>query len=225
MGKTIRPTYPLEISIGLLLLIFVLSLFLSGQVFEIPKGETVYVGMVLVSLAVVIMVLILWEEFLFPVKASPVDGGLVFRNHRTKLKIQLLIYFTIPLIFAYIYFNYEVNLIRFIIWAGICIVIPIVGKLFSGINNYNDFLKLTKNKIEFKNNEKTGAFELKELYKIHLVKDERSVLHKIQLTTQDNRQVIIDLDEMELDAFFEAILKFITANYKELVAEDLSAVK
>jgi hypothetical protein len=218
MGKTIRPTYPLEISIGLLLLIFVLSLFLSGQVFETQKGETVYFGMTLVSLAVIIMVLILWEEFLFPVKATPVEGGLLFRNHRTKLKIQVLFYFTIPLIFAYIYFNYEVNLIRFIIWAGICMIIPIVGKLFSGINNYNDFLKLTKDKIEYKNNEKTGAYNLQELYRIHLVKDERNVLHKIQLTTNGDQQVLIDLDEMELDAFFEVILKFIQENYKTLLA-------
>jgi hypothetical protein len=218
MGKTIRPTYPLEISIGLLLLIFVLSLFLSGQVFETQKGETVYFGMTLVSLAVIIMVLILWEEFLFPVKATPVEGGLLFRNHRTKLKIQVLFYFTIPLIFAYIYFNYEVNLIRFIIWAGICMIIPIVGKLFSGINNYNDFLKLTKDKIEYKNNEKTGAYNLQELYRIHLVKDERNVLHKIQLTTNGDQQVLIDLDEMELDAFFEVILKFVQENYKTLLA-------
>ncbi len=83
MRKTIRPTYPLEISIGLLFLVFVVSLFLSAQIFAIRKpelnnGKNIYLGMFLVSSAVVVMFLVLWEEFLFPIKVKHEEGGVVF---------------------------------------------------------------------------------------------------------------------------------------------------
>jgi len=223
MGKIIRPTYPLEFSIGLLLLIFVLSFFLSYQIFDVPQHDlpedaSIYFGMFLVSSAVIIMLLVLWEEFLFPVKVKPtVDGGVMFRNHRKKLIKQILIYCAIPVIFGFIYFEYKINHVRFIIWAAICVITPVAGKLISGINNYNDFLKLTNDTIEFKNNEKVGIFELKNLHRIVLVKDDRNVLHKIQLVKTDGKEVIIDLDEMELEAFIDSIGKFITHHYKDLL--------
>jgi hypothetical protein len=222
MGKIIRKTYPVEFSIGLLLLVFALSFFLSGQIFEIPhrelnQGKNTYVGMFLVSCAVVIMLLVLWEEFLFPVRVKSVNGGVVFRNHRNKLKKQVLIYCVIPAIFGFIYREYEVSLVSFIVWAAVCIILPVTGKLISGIKNYNDFLSLTNDTIEYKNNEKAGTFKLVDVHQITLIKDERSTLHKIQLLTTGSNHVIIDLDEMELDAFFDAIDKFITARYKSLV--------
>ncbi|HEY5745892.1 MAG TPA: heavy metal transporter [Chryseolinea sp.] len=222
MGKIIRPTYPLEFSIGLLILIFVLSFFLSSQLFyiqwhELMEGTNAYFGMLLISVAVLIMVLILWEEFLFPIKVKPEKDGVIFRNHRTKLKTQLLIYCIIPVIFAFVYFNFNVNIVRFIIWATLCTVIPVVVKLVSGINNYNDFLKLTDKIIAYKNNKKSGVFELKEIQRLTLLRDEGNVLHKIQVSTH-HENLIIDLDEMELDAFLNSIDQFITSHYKHLLA-------
>ncbi len=222
MGKTIRPTYPLEFSVGLLLLIFVLSSFLSSQIFnvswrELTEGSPVFFGMFLVGIAVIIMVLILWEEFLFPVKFKHSEGEVVFRNHRTKLKTQVAFYFAIPVIFAFIYFNYDVNHVRFFIWAAICVSAPVAGKLISGIKNYNDFLKLTDDTIEYKNNEKEGVLPVKDIQSITLVKDDQNHLHKIGVTMTNNNQITIDLDEMELEAYYATIDKFITIHYKSLL--------
>ncbi len=224
MAKVIRQRYSIEFSVGILLLIFVLSLFLSFQLFEIPQpalneGKNIYLGAVLVSSAVIIMLLVLWEEFLFPVKIKSEEGGIIFRNHSTKLKTQLLIYSTIPIIFGFVFVEYEVNLTRFVIWATICIVAPVAGKLISGIKNYNDFLKLSNVAIEYKNNEKEGILHLTNIQGITLIKDDRNVLHKIQLTMTNNHQITIDLDEMELEAFISTIDKFIATHYKSLLNE------
>jgi len=222
MAKIIRPTYPLEFSIGLLLLIFVLSSFLSSEIFdvkwhEIMEGNGPFLGMILAGIAVVIMALILWEEFLFPVRIKPKEDEVVFRNHFTKLKTQVLIYCAIPVIVIFIYFNYEVNGFRFFIWAAICVIAPVPGKLLSGIKNYNDFLKLTNDAIEYKNNEKEGVLRVGEIREILLVKDEANVLHKVQVTMANNTQVTIDLDEMELEAYYLTIDGFIKGHYKGLV--------
>jgi uncharacterized membrane protein len=223
MGKIIRPTYPVEFSVGLLILIFVLSFFLSSQLFhthwrELMEGTSnAYFGMFLISAAVIIMVLVLWEEFLFPIRIKRGKDGVTFRNHRTKLKTQLLIYCIIPAIFAFVYFNFDVHIVRFIIWAILCTVIPVAIKLVSGLNNYNDFLKLTDNAIEYKNNQKSGVFALKEIQRLTLIRDERNVLHKVQVSTH-KENLIIDLDEMELDAFLDSIDQFITGHYKTLLA-------
>jgi hypothetical protein len=224
MGKIIRPTYPVEFSVGLLLLIFALSSFLGSQLFEAPFGElkedtSGYIGMALVGLAVVIMVLILWEEFLFPITVVPTEGQVVFRNHRNKLLTQLFIYFSIPAIFVFIYANYEVNQVRFFIWAAICVIAPVAGKLISGINNYNDFLKLTNEEIAYKNNRKEGVFKIAEVQHITPVKDERNVLHKIQVQLTNNNQVIIDLDEMELADFYNSIDEALKAHYETILKE------
>lgn len=222
MAKIIRSKYPTEISIGLLLLVFIVSGFLSYQIFEISgkeisEIENAYLGIFLVATAVIIMALVLWEEFLFPVKVKKEADGMVFRNHRTKLKTQLLIYSLIPAIFAFIYFQMKVNLIPFIIWAAICIIAPIVAKLISGLKNYNDFLKLTDDAIEYRNNEKKGVFKLKDVLQIVLLKDEYKVLHKIQLLLTDKQEVTIDLDQMEIDVFCSSIDQYITEHYNKLV--------
>ncbi len=225
--KIIRPTYPLEVSIGILLLILALSAFLAFQIFEVPgyhlkQGDNIYFGVFLVSSAVLVMVLVLWEEFLFPVHVKPTSEGMIFRNHRNKLKTQMLIYCIIPVIFVFIYLNYEVNLIRFLIWAAVCIIMPIAGKLISGIKNYNDFLRFSDHEIQYKNNEKEGTYKINSIEQIVLIKDERKVLHKVQLITNNKDQIMIDLDEMELEAFIEAIEDFISTHYKSLAKVQLS---
>jgi hypothetical protein len=221
MGKIVRSTYPAEFSIGILALIFIITSILSHQIFAVPfsdlnEHKSVYFGMFLVGMAVVIMILIIWEEILFPIKVVEVNGGVVFRNHRTKLLTQSLIYCSIPVIFIFIYFEYKVNHVRFFIWAAVCMAAPVLEKIASGINNYNDFLIMTNEKIEFKDNDKAGNFEIRDLKSITIINDERNIIHKIQLTT-NNDNVIIDLDEMELDAFYDSIKKYITAHYGHLL--------
>jgi uncharacterized membrane protein len=224
MAKIIRNTYPKEVSIGLLLLVFVITAFLSHQIFEgraaeLNVGKNTYLGAVMLGSAVVIMMLVLWEEFLFPVRIKLDGDEVVFRNHRNKLKKQAAIFFLIPVIFVAIYTLYTVNTLGFIIWAAICIISPIAGKLISGIKNYNDFLKLTDNTIEYKNNEKEGVYELKNVKQILLMKDETNVLHKIQLILTNGQFVIVDLDEMEIEAFYVSIDEYLNTHYKTLVKE------
>lgn len=224
MGKIIRPTYPVEFSIGLLILIFALSFFLSSQIFvvswhELMEGTNAYFGMFLVSVAVIIMVLILWEEFLFPIRIKESGAGVVFRNHRTKLKTQLLIYCIIPIIFVFIYLTYRIHTVRFYIWAAICTIMPLAIKLYSGLNNYNDFLSFTDDAIAYKNNTKTGTFTISALKQIVPIRDENGVLHKFQVVPTTGNEVVIDLDEMELEAFLDSIDAYIAAHYKNLVLE------
>lgn len=225
MAKVIRPTYPPHISIGILLMIFALSFFMSFQLFEKPgydlnDRQNVYIGAFLVSTAVIIMVLVLWEEFLFPLKIKPTGQGVEFRNHRNKLRNQLLIYCLIPIIVVYVYLNFEVNLLRFIIWSVVIVVTPVVGKLISGINNYNDFLKLNKTSIEYKNNELEGTYDISTLSAIVLLKDDGRIAHKIRLQGIDGSNVMIDLDEMELDDYLNSIEKHCNAYYKSLIKEE-----
>lgn len=223
MTKIIRNTYPKEISFGLLLLVFLIAAFLAHRIFEVHpnlnEGKNTYYGALMVSGAFVIMMLVLWEEFLFPIHVKLDGEEVVFRNHRSKLKKQALIFCLIPIIFVAVYMMYAVNLIAFIIWAGICIVSPITGKLVSGIKNYNDFLKLTNDTIEYKNNEKEGVYELKHVQQLELIKDEGKVLHKIQLILTNGQPVLIDLDEMELEDFLISIDKYLSQHYNALVKE------
>jgi hypothetical protein len=219
--QIIRPTYPKELSIGLLLLIFAMAFFLSGQIFPESVKETgepspAYLGMFLISCAVIVMVLVMWEEFLFPIRIKPTDAGAVFRNHRNKLKVQMVIYSAIPLIFALIYFLFDVNLVRFFLWAAICIGVPLAGKLISGVRNYNDFLKLTNEVIEYKNNEKVGTFQVEEVENVTLVRDAHGTLHRI-LVSVNSQEVVIDIDEMELEAYYATIDEFIRIHYGDLV--------
>jgi hypothetical protein len=222
MRKIIRRTYPAEFSIALLLLIFVLTYFLAQQIFTVPFHDLklhkhVYTGMFLAAVAVLIMILIIWEEILFPINIKLVKGGMVFRNHRTKLLAQLVIYCCIPAIFVYLFLKFEVNTVRFFIWAAVCIVAPALEKIFSGITNYNDFLKLTTSEIEYKNNEKEGTFHVEDIQHLTMIKDEKNILHKIQLDLVNHDPVTIDLDEMELEAFYAHIDNYISIRYKDLL--------
>ena len=225
MAKIIRPTYPLEFSIGLLLLIFVLSVFISFEIFDtrwalIMEGQGPIAGMVLAGVATVIMALILWEEFLFPVRIKPAENAIVFRNHFTKLQTQLLIYCMIPVIVVFIYFNYKVSTLAFFIWAAICLIVPVAGKLLSGIRNYNDFLKLTNETIEYRNNEKEGVLPISNVCEIVMIRDDANVLHKFKVHMQDGTHVIVDLDEMELEAFLQTIDLFIRNHYSGRVRQE-----
>jgi len=224
MPKLIRKTYPAQFSVALLALIFIISSLLSYQIFTVPfhdldKNKSIYLGMFLVGVAIVTMLLILWEEFLFPIKVKEINGGVIYRNHGTKLKTQIFIYCSIPAIFAFIYLEYEVNFFRFIICAAVCIITPVIEKLASGINNYNDFLKFTDDNIEYKDNEREGNFKIKDIKKIVIIKDEGHIIKKLQLLFENNNNVIIDIDRMELDAFYDSIYKFITTHYKHLLRE------
>jgi hypothetical protein len=222
MAKIIRPAYPKEFSIGLILLIFALSSFLSFEIFEVKwrelmEGSGPIVAMLLAGLAVVLMALILWEEFLFPVRLKPTEEEILFRNHFTKLKTQVHIYCAIPVIVAFDYFNYKIHPVPFFIWAAVCVIAPVAGKLASGLKNYNDFLKLTHDTIEFKNNYKEGVLRESDIRKIFLIKDDANVLHKVQVRMHDHSHVMIDLDEMELDAYCLTIENFIKGHYLKLV--------
>jgi hypothetical protein len=224
MAKIIRSTYPKEISIGLLLLVLVITAFLSLRIFDGPaarlnEGKNIYLGAAMVGSAVVIMMLVLWEEFLFPIRVKLDGDVVVFQNHRSKLKKQALIFCPIPLIFIAVYTLYAVNLLAFSIWAAICIISPIAGKLISGIKNYNDFLKLTDDRLEYKNNEKEGGYELKHVQQIVLLKDETKVLHKIQLILTNGQSVLIDLDEMELEDYCVSIDEYLNKHYASLVKD------
>jgi len=52
---------------------------------------------------------------------------------------------------------------------------------------------------------------------IRLIKDEANVLHKLHVRMLDNREVVIDLDEMELEEYYQTIDEFIKGHYKGLV--------
>lgn len=204
--------------------IFFTACFFSFQMFDVrihdfPDWGNAYLGMALMGAAATIMVTIIWEEMIFPVKAKPIEGGFVFRNHRTKLKTQVLLYLAIPAILAIVYNLHEVNTFHFIIWSVVCLAPPIVEKLFSGIKNYNDFLKLTKKQIEYKNNEKEGVFETKDVRDMAIVLCDDKVTKKLKLTLANNEQVDIDLHEMELDPFYDTIDTFVNDNYKSLLKD------
>ncbi|MBR08635.1 MAG: heavy metal transporter [Rickettsiales bacterium] len=222
MTKTIRKTYPRDFSIGVLIIIFTCVFFLAGQLFEKHQPNlsdylNMYVAYFLVSLAVLVMILILWEEILFPVTIKPEGDGLIFRNHRTKLKIQALFFLSIPAIIVFLFLNYEVNTFRFFGWAAVNMGLPILGKLISGINNYNDFLTLTSSYIEYKNNELEGKFEVSDIQSMHINKDDKGLHQKLVLEFKSSESVTIDMDEMELEDFYESVDEYITENYKSLL--------
>ncbi|MGE0588930.1 MAG: heavy metal transporter [Cyclobacteriaceae bacterium] len=220
--KVVRRTYRRDVSFGLMVIVFAVVFFLAGQLFE--KHQPNVNGLInldlakgLISLAVIVMVLIVWEEILFHVHIKPVEDGLIFRNHGTKLKVQAMFYLIIPVIIVFVYLNFNVNTFRFFGWALVVAGLPVVGKLMSGIKNYNDFLKLTGSAIQYKNNELEGTYQLAEIKQIHLVKDKRDVLHKMKVELTGGNTVTIDLDEMELEDFYESINEYIVEHYALLL--------
>lgn len=224
MAKIIRSTYRRDVSFGILVIIFAVVFFLADQLFEkhplhAEGSINVYVARGLVSAVVIIMILIMWEEILFNVHMKPVENGFVFRNHGTKLRFQALIYLTIPAIITFLYLNYEVSAFRFFGWAVVCAGLPIIGKLKSGIKNYNDHLTLTTKSIEYKNNDLQGTLQLSEITRIELIKDTDRVLHKVRLILREGQSVTIDIDEMELHDFYEVIEEYITLFYARLLVK------
>jgi len=225
MTKIIRKTYRRDISFGVMVIIFAGVYFLSDQLFEsnfsrLGGFEDLIFGKLLVCAAVLIMVLIVWEEILFHVHIKPVEGGLLFRNHGTKLKFQILLYLVIPLIIAFLFINYEISAFRFYSWAGVCAVVPVFTKLRSGIRNYNDFLLLKEDAIQYRNNQLQDTFELDEVRQIKLVKDEWNVLHKLSIELKSGSSTKIDLDEMELEDFYESINQYLTEHYEHLIRKE-----
>jgi hypothetical protein len=221
MKKIVRRAYPIEVSVFMLAFIFLVAFLFTYDIFNVTfnsaaHNKTAYLGMFLVGTATVIALLIIWEELLFPVIVKQGNDTLRVSNHRTKLRTQALIYLVIPAIFLFIYMNFSINVFHFAIWAGMCMVIPIVAKIFSGIKNYNDYLKLSPYDIEYKNNEKEGKFQLAEVRYISMVKDDHNVLSKLTLGV-NHAEVIIDLDEMELEAYYETIEEFTKKTYQHLL--------
>ncbi|MGE0773325.1 MAG: heavy metal transporter [Cyclobacteriaceae bacterium] len=225
MAKIIRASYRRDLSFGILVIIFAVVFFLAEQLFEKHLFHqegwfSLNLARALAGMAVILMILIMWEEILFNVHVKPVDDhGFIFRNHGTKLKSQALIYLIIPVIIVFLYFNYRVSAFRFFGWAAVVGILPIIGKLKSGIRNYNDYLKLTVKMIEYKNNDLHGTFALSEVKQIVLIKDRDKVLHKVRLMLAAGPTVTIDIDEMELHDFYEVIEEYITLYYAPLLAE------
>jgi len=220
----IRPTFPMPLTILLVILIFIVTGIFSRHIFDIQfqhaeERRAALLGMFLIGVACTLVMLILWEEILFPIKIKELDNGIKMSNHKLKLRVQVLLYLGIPLIFGFIYLNYHLNGIEFYIWFAACMAIPLVTKLLSGINNYNDFLRLTSTEIEYKNNEKEGSYSLDTVKYIRIVKDKHDFLSKIIVGLNNSTELTIDVDEMELEAYYEAITKFITENYQPLLKQ------
>jgi len=218
----VRSSYPIEMSLILLTGIFLFSCFFSYTLFDVPfheaeKRETIYFGMFLIGIAVILATLVLWDEILFHVTLTSIeDDGLLFRNNQYKLLFQIFIYLGIPSIFGYVYINYEINHLYFILWLVVCMGLPLIKKIKSGIENYYDFLKLTHSGIEYKNNEKGGRFPIEQLESIRIIKNKETMTEKIELKTNIDT-IIIDLNEMELDDFFGPIEDYINAHYQKLI--------
>lgn len=221
MKETIRKSLPRNLSIGVLILIFAMVYFLAAQLFK--KGHTDLIGVsnihlayFLVSMAVLVMILILWEELLFPVRIKREADGFIFRNHRNKLKFQAAMYMIIPAIVVFLYLNYEVSMFRFFGWAAVVLILPAIGKLKSGINNYNDFLTLTPSKIEFKDNDHEGSYKVEDIQKLQLTKDDTDGLDELILGLKSGEEVRVQVHQMELDDFFESIEEYVSGTYQTL---------
>lgn len=222
MAKVIRKNYPRDVSFGILAIAFIVTFFLSGQLFEKQSFESQlliekYLAEFLVSFAVTLMILIIWEELLFPVKVIHEKDGELFRNHRSKLILQVIMYLAIPVIVVFLYLNFNVNSFRFFIWALVILVLPVVDKLMTGVNNFQDYLKLGEEMIEYKDNEREGTFQVSDINKIGIIKDKDQVLSKLELLMKDHSKVIIDLDKMELQDYYEVIEEYIRFNYEKLL--------
>ncbi len=223
MRTLIRPTYPTSVNVIILAFMFLVASFFSYEMFDVHyhnphhlKNATL--GMGLIGVSVVLMTLVIWEEILFHVKVKEIKGGLIFRNQRKKVKMQLLLYVPIPLIFTFVYQEYDLKVTHFMVWALVCIVLPAIEILVSGIRSHRNFLKLTSRMIKYKNNNKEGCFDTKDIRNITIIK-EKGFIKKIQLLFTNNDQVIIDLDEMHLHEFYNSIYSFIKIHYKHLLKE------
>jgi hypothetical protein len=223
MRTLVRPTYPTKVNVIILANLLFFASFCSFEMFDVHfhnphhlKNATL--GMALIGVAVVLVTLIIWEEILFHVKVKEIKGGLIFRNQRKKIKTQILLYIPIPLIFMFVYQEYDLKITHFMVWAAVCMALPAIEIVVSGIRSHRNFLKLTSRMIKYKNNNKEGCFDTKDIQNITIIK-EKGFIKKIQLLFTNNDHVIIDLDEMHLHAFYNSIYTFIKIHYKHLLKE------
>ncbi|MDB5271821.1 MAG: putative heavy metal rane efflux protein [Chitinophagaceae bacterium] len=218
----VRSSYPVEFTAIVLISIFLLSAVFTHYMFDFSSDdaaerESIYFGMGWAGLAVILVTFIVWDELLFHVKLKKApEDVILFRNSPNKLIIQIILYLGIPAICIFIYFNYKINTIYFVLWAAACLVIPLIKKISSGINNYNDFLLFSPAKIEYKNNKKTGTFPISDITFLKIIKNEAIWSEKLEIGTKET-SVIIDLNEMELEEFFEYIELYIHDHYAHLL--------
>ena len=71
--------------------------------------------------------------------------------------------------------------------------------------------------IEYKNNELEGKFEVCDIQSIHINKDDKGLHQKLVLEFKSSESVTIDMDEMELEDFYESIDEYIAEHYKSLL--------
>ncbi|HWZ23553.1 MAG TPA: hypothetical protein VNW06_12910 [Cytophagaceae bacterium] len=223
MRTLVRPTYPPGVNFVILAFMFFIASFSSYEMFDVRVHnphhlKNAFFGIVLVGVSVVLMTMIIWEEILFHIKVKEITGGLIFRNQRKKTKMQVLLFLPIPAIFTFVYQEYDLKVSHFMIWAAVCIVLPAIEIVVSGINSHRNYLKLTGRMIKYKNNKKEGCFNTKDIQNITVVK-EKKFITKIQLLFANNDQVVIDLEEMHLHEFYDSIYKFIKIHYKHLLKE------
>ena len=119
---------------------------------------------------------------------------------------------------GFLFINFDVNYYSFLPWAAVCLIAPVAGKLSSGINNYNDFLKLSPDEIEYKNNEKEGLLLTHQIRSLNLIKDKDGFLSKLEVKFVQDSPVVIDLDEMELEEFYDYIEEYMALHYGTLMA-------
>jgi hypothetical protein len=223
MKTLVRPTYPTNVNVIILTFMFFVASFFSYEMFDVHFHDPHHFrnarpGMGLMGVSVVLMILIMWEEILFHVKVKEIKGGLIFRHQRQKMKTQILLFLPIPAIFIFVYQEYDLKVSHLMIWAAVCILLPAIEIVVSGINSHRNFLKLTSRMIKFKNNNKEGTFETKNIKNITIIKEKRFI-QKIQLLFTNNELVTIDIDEMHLHAFYDSIYAFIKIHYKHLLKE------
>ena len=96
-------------------------------------------------------------------------------------------------------------------------ILPVIAKLISGINNYNDFLTLTSSYIEYKNNALEGKIPLSDIQSMEISKDAKGLHQKLILEMKSGDPLTIDMDEMELEDFYEAIDDYIAEQYKSIL--------
>jgi hypothetical protein len=223
MRNLVRPTYPPGVNFVILAFMFFIASFSSYEMFDVHVHnphhlKNAFFGIALVGFSVVLMTMIIWEEILFHIKVKEISGGLIFRNQRRKTRMQILLFLPIPAIFTFVYQEYDLKVSHFIIWATVCIILPAIEIIVSGINSHRNYLKLTSRMIKYKSNKKEESFNTNDIQNITVVK-ERKFITKIQLLLANNDKVTIDLEEMHLQEFYDSIYKFIKIHYKHLLKE------
>ena|GEM_PF-6954620 len=221
MKKLQRPIQHIVLDILVLCLIFLIAFFLSKPLFEASytgygHKSIEYSGMALIGITAVLTTFIIWENVLFPLRFSRVDGGVRVRNPVLKNTIQAILYMSVQIILLAILYSYPVRepyfQYCFIAFAGI----PILHKIISSIRSDSSFLKLTGTEIWYRNRRKRGRFELKKIQYIRIIRGAGNSISKLRLGV-DNSEVTIDLDEMNVARYNDGITDYIKKNYTTLL--------